>query len=167
MHVLIGEARRELRMTQEEFGHALGSSHRSAVRWDAGEATPSDHQLHTLARLLYPTNRALATEVADAAGGETLKSLGLEGSAPSPAPPAPATLPRAEDLVDILVLAAVELTGSSPATVRPMLHAVFRRGREVGITMEAAEKALRPPVLQAEGGAERKPKVSVKGKAGQ
>lgn len=140
-------------MTQAQFGTALGSSHRSAVRWDAGQATPGIDTLRTLARLLHPRDRALAAEVADAADGETLVSLGLEPPPPprAPPPPTPAPLPRAEDLVDVVVLAAVELTGSLPATVRPMLHAVFKRGHEVGLTMEAAEKALRPPVASDHG----------------
>ena len=30
--------------------------------------------------------------------------------------------------------------------MRSLLHAVFKRGREVGLTMEAAEKALAPAV---------------------
>src|SRR5260370_32615110 len=128
---LVGEARRELGMTQEQFGIAVGASHRSAVRWDAGQATPGTHQLHTLARLLYPRNGALAAEVADAGDGETLESLGIEAPAPPAPPPSPAPPPlRAADLVDVVVLAAVEMVGSQPAALRPLLHAIFKRGRE-------------------------------------
>jgi hypothetical protein len=155
IHVVVGEARDELDMSQRQFGEALGASHRSAVRWDAGQATPAVHHLHTLARLLYPRNRALAAEVADLADGETLESLGLEPpprpSAPPPPPAPPPPAPRPEDLVDIVVLTAVEMTGSPPATIRPLLHAVFKRGREVGLTMEAAEQALRPPATTGPG----------------
>jgi hypothetical protein len=53
-----------------------------------------------------------------------------------------------EDLVDIVVLAAVEMMGSPPATVRPPLHTVLKRGREVGLTMEAAEQGLRAPARE-------------------
>src|SRR5258708_25504826 len=89
IHLVVGEARRELAMTQAQFGEAVGASHRSAVRWDAGQATPAVHQLCSLARLLYPRNRALAAEGADAADGETLESLGLEAPAPPLPPPPP------------------------------------------------------------------------------
>jgi transcriptional regulator with XRE-family HTH domain len=155
MNILLGEARRSLGMTQAEFGSAVGGSHRSAVRWDAAQATPGVDQLHRLARLLHSRDRALAAEVAEAAG-ETLESLGLEAPpAPAPAtpaaslPPAPAAGPRPEDLVDILVLVAFERIGSPPNVVRPLLHAVFKRALDVGLTVEAAEKALRPQEPEA------------------
>lgn len=141
-------------MSQETFGYAIGSSHRSAVRWDAGQATPAAAHLHTLARLLYPQNRALAAEVADAAD-ETLESLGLEAPPPASPPSAVApAAPRAEDLVDVLVLKAVEISESPPASMRPLLHAVFQRGCEVGLTMQAAERALRPPAAAQDEGME-------------
>jgi hypothetical protein len=133
--LILGEARRTLGMSQREFGPAIGSSHRSAVRWDGGGSTPSEHQLHTLARLLYPRDRALAAEVADA-GGQTLESLGLETVADP--------LASKVNLVELLVLTAVEQSGSLPAAVRPWLHAIMKRGVELRLTMEAAEEALRP-----------------------
>jgi DNA-binding transcriptional regulator YiaG len=150
IRIVVGEARQTLGMTQAEFGTAVGGSHRSAVRWDAGHATPSEGQLAELARLLLPHDRALAAEVADLAG-DTLVGLGLEAPpappAPAPAPPAPpppepAIALRAEDLVDIVLLAAVELTGAAPADLRLLLRTVFRRAHDVGLTTEAAAKAL-------------------------
>lgn len=143
IHEVLGDARSALGMTQEEFGIAVGASHRSAVRWDAGQATPGVHQLHTLTRLLYPQHRALAAEVA-AHADESLESLGLEAPPPPVPPRTPHGMLRPEDLVDVVVLAAVEITGSPSPAVRSLLHAVFKRGREVGLTMEDAEKALRP-----------------------
>jgi transcriptional regulator with XRE-family HTH domain len=160
IHIVLGEARRALGMSQEKFGHAIGSSHRSAVRWDAGRATPAEHHLRTLAGLLHPGERALAAEVA-AAIDETLESLGLEAPQP-PAPPAPSPPPsaalRPEDLIEIVVLAAVEQAGLAPATARQGLHAVFKRAREIGLTMEVAEKALRPPAPPAQGTAASPPR---------
>ena len=144
IRIVVADARQTLGMTQAQFGMAIGSSHRSAVRWDAGHATPSEGQLEELARLLFPCDRALAAEVADLAG-ETLVGLGLEAPPapppPSP-PPAPAIVLRAEDLVDIVLLAAVELTGAAPADLRPLLRTVFRRAHDVGLTTEAAARAL-------------------------
>lgn len=74
---------------------------------------------------------------------ESLVSLGLEAPAPPQPPPRPpGPQLRAEDLVDLLVLAAVERTGAAPAAMRTMLHAVFKRAREVGLTVEVVESAL-------------------------
>jgi transcriptional regulator with XRE-family HTH domain len=144
--LILVEARRALSMSQREFGYAVGSSHRTAARWDAGRSVPSVHNLQVLARLLYPEHRELAAEVADAAD-ETLESLRLEAPAPPPLPPAPH---RAEDLVDIVVLAAVEQTGAPVAAARGLVHAVFKRAGEIGLSVEAVEKALRPVVLRSE-----------------
>jgi DNA-binding XRE family transcriptional regulator len=146
LRLLFSEARQALGMSQREFGHALGASHRTASRWDAGHAQPYEDNLRELVPLLHPRNRALAAEVADHLE-ETLVSLGLEAPPPPPSPPVPPPAPapppvRPEDLVDVLVLTAVEMTGAPPAAMRAMLHAVFRRGREVGLTVEGAEKAL-------------------------
>lgn len=157
IQLILLEAQRALGMSQREFGYAVGSSHRSAVRWAAGQATPGEGHLRNLAGLLYPVDRPLAAEVADYID-ETLVSLGLEAPPPpAPPPPPPAQPTRAEDLVDVLVLAAVEKTGSAPAPMRALLHAVFRRAREVGLTVEAAEKALHagvvaPAASQSDGG---------------
>jgi hypothetical protein len=143
--VILHETQRALHMSQREFGPAVGASHRSAVRWMAGQAVPSEGQLRNLAQLLHSQDRTLAAEVADFID-ETLVSLGLETepppfpASPPPAPPPPTV--AAEDLVDVLVLAAVERTGAAPAPMRALLHAVFKRAREVGLTVEAAEKAL-------------------------
>ncbi len=145
IQVILLEGQRALGMSQREFGYAVGSSHRSAVRWAARQATPADAHLRKLAALLLPHDRTLAAEVADYVD-ETLVSLGLEAPLPPPAPPLPPppmSPIRAEDLVDVLVLAAVELTGAAPAPTRLMLHAVFKRAKDVGLTVDAVEKALR------------------------
>jgi transcriptional regulator with XRE-family HTH domain len=138
VNVILGEARRMLGMSQEKFGLAVGSSHRTAVRWDSGRSIPAAHHLHNLARLIHPIDRAFAAEIADA-GDETLEGLGLE-----PLPP-PSPVLRLEDLVDLLVLTAVEHSGSTPAAVRPWLRAVMKRGADLGLTMASVEQALRLP----------------------
>jgi transcriptional regulator with XRE-family HTH domain len=137
--LLLLDAQSALVMSQRELGYAVGSSHRTASRWAAGQSTPGGHSLRKLAALLYPVDRDLAEEAA-AHIGQTLVSLGIEAPPPPPVPASPAVRP--EDLVDVLVLTAVEMTGGAPASMRSMLHAVFKRGREVGLTVEAAEKAL-------------------------
>jgi len=147
LNIILGEARRALAMTQREFGLAVGSSHRTAVRWDAGQSSPAGAHLLKLAKLLYPRHRSLAAEVAEALG-TTLVGIGLEAPAPAPGPPipvlAPAPLFAAEDLVDIVVLAVVERFEVTPSVARSLLHAAFKRASEIGLTVEATEKALRP-----------------------
>jgi hypothetical protein len=149
IRLILIDAQRALSMTQREFGYAVGSSHRSAVRWAAGQATPYEGHLRNLAKLLHPHNRVLAAEVADYID-ESLVSLGIEAPPPPPPPPLPPPPPPlpappvpAEHLVDLLVLTAVEITGAAPAPTRTLLHAVFKRAGDVGLTVETAEKALR------------------------
>ena len=159
------DARYALRMTQREIGEAVGVSQRTAVRWDAGQAVPGKHNWIKLAELLAPVDLALAEEAA-AHADETLASLGL---APSPLPPplhqppppgasatpstrATASSPSAaapaavapEHLVDAVVCAVAELMDTSPRPLRPLLYAAFKKAREVGLSVEAAEKALAP-----------------------
>lgn len=140
------DARHTLGMSQREFGYAVGSSHRSAVRWASRAAEPAPHHLRRMAELVYPANRALAAEIADVID-ESLETLGLEKPAPPAALPGP--ILRDQDLVDLVVLAAVESSGSPPAVVRQLLHAAFKRGRELGLAMEVAEKVLAPPAATA------------------
>jgi hypothetical protein len=144
-------------MTQREFGTACGSSHRTAVRWDAGQSSPGYHDLVRMAELILPHDRDLAIEVASHAN-QTLVGLGLE---PPPHPPAPpparpaepapphAVRPAPEHLVDILVCAAVEATGQQPAAMRPLVYRLFKRAREIGMTPAEVEKALEPPAVDA------------------
>jgi transcriptional regulator with XRE-family HTH domain len=139
---VLAEARHKLGMSQSQFGLALGSSHRTATRWDAGQAHPGAHEMRRLAELLLPLDVALAAEAA-AHLGDTLESLGL--AAPQPPPrPAPSPTPP-QDLVDIVVCAAAEASDVSPRSMRPLLHVAFRRAREVGLTVQQVEQALAPP----------------------
>jgi transcriptional regulator with XRE-family HTH domain len=142
-HMLV-VARQALQMSQREFGPALGASHRTASRWDAGNAQPTESQLRSLVQLLAPVNPELATEAA-AHIGETLENLGLAPYAPQPAVSATAeTLRSAKDLVDIVVCAAAEAADTSPRTMRPVLYVAVRRARQVGLTLEQIEQALAP-----------------------
>jgi transcriptional regulator with XRE-family HTH domain len=150
---LLVEGRRALGMSQRQFGPALGWSHRTATRWDAGYSPPSEDALRKLAGLLLPVDRALAEQAA-AHIGETLESLGLVAPtppAPPPAPPAPPPAPPAApvastaDLVDVVVCAAAEATDASPRAIRSLLYVAFRRARQIGLTVEQVEGALAPP----------------------
>ena len=84
------------------------------------------------------------------ASGQPLESLGLETAADP--------LVSKVNLVDLLVLTAIEQSGSLPAAVRPWLHAIMKRGVELRLTMETAEKALRPAPPEATGKDRKSPK---------
>ena len=43
--LVLAEARGALHMSQSEFGPAIGSSHRSVVRWEAAQSTPAPQHL--------------------------------------------------------------------------------------------------------------------------
>ena len=160
-HLLV-KARQTLSMTQAKFGPALGASHRTAARWDAGRAKPDEHELRKLAELLVPRDLALAAEAA-AHAGDTLLGLGLvEPPPPPPMPSPPPPRSRPEDLVDVVLCAVANHTGSVPETMRPLLHTAFRRAREVGLTVEEVEQALAPPEV-AKGAPSAKGRAAAKG----
>jgi hypothetical protein len=134
-------------MTQAEFGPALGWSHRSAVRWDRGGASPTPRSLEKLAALLAPVDLELAAEAARFAG-TTLEALGL--LAPEPpaeirAAPAAANMSEIshDDRADLVVLAAAEATDGTPNSVRALLHAALARAATLGLTVEQLEASFR------------------------
>ena len=122
-------AREALGTTQAALGKMLGVSRRTAHRWGAS-GVPS-HELTGLARLVLPHDRALAVRIA-AAVGTTLEAAGIEQPPPPPAPPP-----------DGVVCAAAEAMEMMPREVRPGLHAAFARAREIGLTVDVIEHALR------------------------
>ncbi len=134
-------------MTHRQFGTALGSSERTALRWAAGQSTLSVPQLRKLAALVYPRDAALAAELAEVTA-ETLESLGIVAPpppppAPPPAPPVtPPPRPDPEGLTDAVVCAAADELAVVPNAVRGVLLVAFRRARELGLTMEEVERVL-------------------------
>lgn len=139
-HTVLARSRARLGMTHAEFGRALRGSERSSLRWTARQASLIDSQWVLLAQRLAPVDAALAEEAARH-GHETLESLGLGPERP-PEPEAPKLTER--DLADLVVCAVAELAHSDPGVQRPLLHAAFRRAREVGLSLEAAERGLGP-----------------------
>jgi len=155
------EARRVLGIgSQGEMGELLGSSQRSGQRWERGESSPMNEQLHRLAALVYPHNRALAADIAETSG-TTLLALGIEvpppPPAPAPQPPAPPPPPPPDPvyIVDTIVCAAAEAMGVMPEAIRPALRAAFRRAVQVRLGVEAVDAALSAAVKE-----ERKAKAS-------
>ena len=146
--VLLGRARRALSLTQGEMGKLLGTSRKTAGRWEWGEAIPSANEIRHLAGAVHPHDRGLAAQLAEQAG-ETLLSLKLEAPPPAPAaPPPPAPPPRPQApiplMVESVVCAAAEAQGVLPAEVRGVLRAAFQRARAMSLTVEEVDDALRP-----------------------
>jgi hypothetical protein len=131
-------ARQALGTTQEELGERLGVSRRTSQRW-SGSGVPS-YYLPELARLVHPHDPVLAGEIAQAAG-MTLKAAGIV--LPPPPPPAPPPAPPPDGVVDAVVCAAAEAMEMMPKEVRPGLLAAFARAKEVGLTVDVVERALR------------------------
>lgn len=101
-----------------------------------------------MVRGVFPVDRELAAEMAEAAG-TTLEALGLvpARAAPAPAPASAAdelrASARAEKIVDSVVCAASEAMDVLPRAIRPALLAAFTRTRELGLSVESVEQALR------------------------
>ena len=142
------QAQHALHVNQEQLGRHLGASKRTVSRWVARRASPTITQVTKLAKLVFPTDPALAAQLAVAAD-ETLESLGLvvPPLPPPVAPPAP-ELPR-RLIVQAVVCAAADALEAPPAKVRPAVLAAFRVARELGMSVEQVEAALTSKVAPA------------------
>ena len=104
---------------------------------------------------LCPVDRGLAARLASASG-TTLLALGLE---PPPAPiperpspvlkPEPVAPPPDPRLVDSVLVVAADGLNVAPAAVRAILHAAFKRARELGLDVRTVENALAPARVKA------------------
>jgi DNA-binding transcriptional regulator YiaG len=145
---LVTRVRHALNLGQEPFADRVGSSLRTVARWEAGESVPADFHFAGMAKAVHPVDRALAAEVA-AAAGKTLHGLGLEPPpdalprAPAAAPPAYPVTPR--HLVTTVLCSAAEALDMSPGAMRPALAAMLRTMCELGLSAEVAEQGLREP----------------------
>jgi transcriptional regulator with XRE-family HTH domain len=157
IHALLGRARVALELTQAELGERFGSSRRTAARWESGQSTPSNTQLHDIVRAVHPVDAKLAAMIA-AETGTTLEALGIVRPAPPPLPPLPPPpLPRPFPpiplLVDSIVLAAMDAFDPTSPDVRSTLRAAFARARGMGLTVEEVDDAFshsQPPPEAAE-----------------
>jgi transcriptional regulator with XRE-family HTH domain len=104
LHLLV-RARMVAGLSQDELAGHMRVSKRTVARRERGESTVDRQDACILARLVYPKDRALAEELAGAAG-ETLESLGLVSRiAPlGPAAPGAPPAPPAHLVVDAVVL---------------------------------------------------------------
>jgi len=132
--------------SQKDLGEKLGVSRRTAQRYSRS-GVPF-HLMPDLARLVYPHDDSLASDIARGAG-QTLESLGLVKPPPAkpPAPPPPPSPP--EGVVDAVVCAAAEAMEMMPRDVRPGLLAALVRAREIGVPIDLVERVLRKGVQGA------------------
>ncbi|HEV3192745.1 MAG TPA: hypothetical protein VGY54_19690 [Polyangiaceae bacterium] len=136
--------------TQEGLGNLLGVSRRTAQRW-ANTGIPG-YYLIDVARLVHPRDPALALEIVTALG-TTLEAQGLVSPAPTPSPLPPSAPPAPDPpagIVDAVVCAAAEAMEMMPKEVRPGLHAAFARAKEIGLTVDMIERALRSKLRGAD-----------------
>lgn len=136
---LVNEAQHTLMVSQGRLGELAGASQRTGQRWAVGRSTPSVNELRRIASLVYPRDRDLAARIA-AATRSTLADLGLE--APPPPPPGP-FIPPDDRVIDSVVCAVADELDLLPKAIRAALLVAFTRTRELGLSVEAAEAALR------------------------
>jgi hypothetical protein len=159
-----------LGVTQEELGRMLGVSRRTAQRWSS-QGIPS-YELIDLARLVHPRDPALASQIVTALG-TTLEAQGIVRPAPPPPPAQHSSAqppPTPDGIVDAVVCAAAEAMEMMPKEVRPGLYAAFARAKEIGLTVDVIERALRsklragdPPAAAAETPADRQAQKPARG----
>jgi hypothetical protein len=87
--------------------------------------------------------RAVFTSIVRAARDPRTQSRGAPSSGEQRTKPV--------DLVDVLVLAAMLEMGCTAPDARGWLHAVMKRPRDIGRTVEEAEEGLRPMTAVAAG----------------
>jgi hypothetical protein len=135
------EAQSKLGLNQRQTAELCGISLRTVQRWAGRRSHPSSFDYTALAKASFPVDRDLAARLASA-GGTTLVQMGLVVPVP-PAPPlAPQTFGPAELVVDSILCAAAIAMDMKPLEIRPALVAAFRRTRQLGIPIEAVERAL-------------------------
>ncbi len=128
---LVVLAQQALHMGQRELAEHLGSSQRTASRWAANQASPSERQFEQLAREVHPRDPELASMLARAAGTDITK-LVTPPVAPSPPPKPPTTMFHA----DAIVCAAADAMGVAPSVVRPAVAAAIARAKAMGVALE-------------------------------
>jgi transcriptional regulator with XRE-family HTH domain len=136
----------KLGLNQRETAEVCGISLRTVQRWSAGRAHPSSFDYAKLAKAAFPRDKDLAARRAST-GETTLAELGLvlppsPAPPPPPPPPVPQTFGPAELVVDSILCAAAIAMDMKPLEIRPALAAAFRRSRQLGIPIEAVERAL-------------------------
>jgi transcriptional regulator with XRE-family HTH domain len=141
---LLGQARRQLTMTQSKLADLCGISLRTVQRWDTKRSRPSAPMIHAIVDALEAVDPELGAEL-------EMWAPRPKPAAPPPPPlqvvlPAPEVasppheavpLPRipARVLVDSVICAAADAVAMLPDAVRPAILAAFARAEEAGLAM--------------------------------
>ena len=141
---LVLQAGKAARLLSTELAEHLGISRRTMSRWISGgytNMTPRDWV--TLARLVYPNDRALAATLAGVAGG-TLEGLGIAPAPPPPPAPSPPPTPSVTpaDLANLVVHAAAEAANLPPQAVRPIIATALDKAAALGLSVDAMREAM-------------------------
>jgi hypothetical protein len=164
MRIPIGKANAELLArafmalgwSQRKMGEVFGVSRRSVIRWLGGGGANSEKGWKTVVGAIHAKDPSVATWFAGQLG-ETLVSLGIvvpPPLPPPPKPPPPAPGPPVltpKDVADLVVLAAAEAAGLTPAVVRTVLVAAFEKVAAAKMGMEEVRAALAPATAMPRG----------------
>jgi DNA-binding XRE family transcriptional regulator len=137
---LLGQARREARMTQAFLGNKVGVSERTLSRWETGAIGPSLSQLRELIAMLSKAN------------AETLDALKKAAHlvpklAPVPSiPPGPSLLPSAAPgSLDDSIRAFAEDLDVSARRLRMAMALLLGDIEKAGLSVNAAKELLMHP----------------------
>ena len=139
----VSQARQALGWTQRELGERLGSSLRTASRWECGHSTMVTSEVARLASHVYPVRPDIAEQLA-AHVGQTLVGLGVVAPplpAPPPGPPSPARrVMTTKDILDSITYAVADAMNAPPKQVREVVLLALRKAHELGMELDSAAK---------------------------
>jgi len=118
-----------LGLSQKELGALLGRDRRTIQRWQKGGSDLMPDQVQTLASALRPVRPDLAEQVLEL--GRTTGSVG---------PPAS---PATAEVIDAILQAAADASGTSPEAIRPVVIAALVKAEELGVEVSAIVAGLK------------------------
>lgn len=135
-HETLQETLTKLRLTQTEAARRLGLVHRTVNRWALGDSAPNAARFTALVRMIHALDPASAEELA-ASAGWTLAAAGIATTK------AGALSREARLAIDSVLCSAFDAFDGTPKTLRPALAAALARMRELGLSIDDAERALK------------------------
>jgi hypothetical protein len=120
-----------LGLTQTQLGDLVGKTKRTIQRWQERGFTPTVDQAEALAAALQPVRPDLAEQMRELARSVAI-AMGM-------APPPP---PVTSEVIDAILRAAAEASGTSPAAIRPAITAALRATDEAGVDLGDLVAAL-------------------------
>lgn len=134
----IREARRAVRLTQEQLGRQLGLKGRAVHRWECAASIPRRNLRPLLIRAVQIRSEPAAAKLSAAFESHVARTKGL---VPSPAPAAP-TKPPDSVALELAIFAAADELDRAPRRVRAAMLRLFVRVAEAGYSLDAARREL-------------------------